>query len=142
MPSALLHHPVLGPLQGYTTPSKKTTEYRNIKYASIPSRFHDPILISYPPISPDLVPLNCTTYGPSCPQNPNGFTYDLNLVGEVRQLGDEMDRRNKDTVMNGIDHSDEFECLNLVVTVPEGTYDELLPVMVWYVELINDKFVF
>jgi hypothetical protein len=134
MPSSLLHHPILGSLQGYTNSSKRTTEYRNIKYASIPARFQDPIPISYPPVSSSQRVLDCTKFGPSCPQNPSGFTYDVALVGEVPEMQIEMDRRENDIVRSGDSNSDELECLNLIVIVPEGSYDEPLPVMVWYVE--------
>jgi carboxylesterase type B len=129
----ILDHPELGPLKGYTASSKKTTQYRNIKYASIPSRFKDPVLVSYPPISPEHAPLNCTNFGPSCPQHPAGFTYDVNLIGEVPEMEKEMDRRKNDSCENCLSESDELECLNSIITIPEGDFEELLPVMVWYV---------
>ncbi|EPE26321.1 alpha/beta-Hydrolase [Glarea lozoyensis ATCC 20868] len=130
MPSTL-YHPELGPLQGYTTPSKKTTEYRNIKYASISSRFQDPLLLSYAPSSTNQIPKNCTTFGPSCPQHPAGFTYDVNLIGEVPEMRQEMNRRKSDSLSVGSSENDELECLNLVVAVPEGNFEGSLPVVVW-----------
>lgn len=132
-----LHHPDLGSLQGYHSPTKKISEYRNIKYASIPSRFHPPIPVVYLSLSVDSPTLDCTKFGPSCPQHPSGFVYDLNLVGPAKELEEEMSNRKNDT---GTSEEDEFECLNLVVTAPEGNYEELLPVVVWYVLFELDRY--
>lgn len=138
MSSSLLHHPSLGPLQGYSN-LPKTTEYRNIKYASIPARFQDPVPVSYPPVNAFQNSWDCTTFGPSCPQNHSGFTYDVALIGEVPEMQVEMDRRRNDIATNGDSSSDELGCLNLVVTVPEGCHDEVLPVIVWYVGIESGK---
>jgi carboxylesterase type B len=133
MSSAILYHPVLGPLQGYFNSSQKVTEYRNIKYASIPARFYDPISMSYPPVSSSNDVSDCIKFGPSCPQHPSGFTYDVALVGEVQEMHVEMDRRRNSLSSSRRSDIEESDCLNLIVTIPEGSLDELLPVMVWYV---------
>ncbi|PVH75637.1 alpha/beta-hydrolase [Cadophora sp. DSE1049] len=58
-------------------------------------------------------------HGPSCPQHPGGHAFDLSLVGAVR-----LENENTQT--------DEFECLNLIVTVPKGVnVEDKLPVFVW-----------
>jgi carboxylesterase type B len=135
MSSAILYHPVLGPLQGYFNSSQKVTEYRNIKYASIPARFQDPIPITYRPVASSQHAIDCMKFGPSCPQHSSGFAYDVALVGEVPEMHEEMDKRRSEASSNGGSDTDELKCLDLVVTVPEGSRDELLPVMVWYVSI-------
>lgn len=112
-----LTHPILGRLRGISS-SEETTQYRNIKYANIPGRWKDSVLLS----QKNRVEFDATKFGPSCPQHPVGFPFDLSLVGNV-----ELEREKEAEI------GDEFECLNLVVTVPSNGNVEkgLLPVMVW-----------
>lgn len=57
-------------------------------------------------------------------------------MGVSPELEREMERRVNE---EGAGVHDEFGCANLVVVVPEGVKkDELLPVMVWCVNIINE----
>ncbi|CAG8983898.1 hypothetical protein HYALB_00005538 [Hymenoscyphus albidus] len=126
----VLHHPTLGPLIGRHIPSTQTTQYRNLKFATIPFRFSDPILFS-PPLPPPTEPYDATNFGPSCPQHPSCFKYDLSIVGNSPELEEERERRISE---EGAGVEDELECANLIVVVPEELQiekEELFPVMVW-----------
>jgi len=115
-----IDHPTLGCIRGLPSKSQKTVQFRNIKFAEIPGRWQDPILFSKR-LSDDV--FDATRFGPCCPQNAAGLNYDLGLVGNVKLEHDEI-------------LQSEFECLNLVITVPriEKLIDSrALPVMVWYV---------
>lgn len=115
--SSTFTHPNLGRLKGRVSPSGQIIQYCNIKYASIPGRWQDPILSS----QKHEVEYDATKFGPSCPQHPIGFSFDLSLVGKV-----ELEREKE------AKQFDEFECLNLVITVPRGVdMRKKLPVMVW-----------
>lgn len=115
-----LDHEVLGQMRGITSKDGKTIQYRGIKYASIPGRWQDAV-ISESPLSQPGTEFDATKHGPSCPQHPGGFAFDLSLVGDVKMALKEGEQ-------------DEFECLNLVVTVPAGVRrEDRLPVFVWYV---------
>ncbi|KAH8676544.1 Alpha/Beta hydrolase protein [Tricladium varicosporioides] len=111
-----LKHSELGTLLGQPSETGKSTQYRGIKFAIVPSRWSDPILNTQP-LSSDT-PYDATKYGPSCPQHPAGFSYDLSLVGDVV-----LEKKEVET--------DEFDCLNLVITVPGSIQWKGLPVMVW-----------
>ncbi|KAK0105613.1 hypothetical protein ONS95_004143 [Cadophora gregata] len=115
-----LNHPSLGKMRGRVSDDGQTVQYRGIKYARIPGRWQDPVLLDGPlNRSGDGKEFDASKHGPSCPQHPGGHAFDLSLVGEV-----ELENENTET--------DEFECLNLVVTVPKGVKDEdKLPVFVW-----------
>ncbi|CAG8960575.1 hypothetical protein HYFRA_00013398 [Hymenoscyphus fraxineus] len=124
----VLHHPTLGPLIGRHIPSTQTTQYRNLKFATIPSRFSDPILFS-PPLPPPTEPYDATNFGPSCPQHPSCFKYDLSIVGNSPELEKERERRISE---EGAGVEDELECANLIVVVPgelQMKKEELFPVM-------------
>jgi carboxylesterase type B len=120
MATATLNHETLGRMRGVLSEDGKTVQYRSIKYASIRGRWQDPVPASKP-LSQGDTEFDATKHGPSCPQHPAGFVYDLSLVGNV-SLTRENERQS------------EFECLNLVLVVPvgEGEMRERLPVMVWY----------
>ncbi|TVY82959.1 Lipase, partial [Lachnellula suecica] len=112
----ILTHPILGQLRGRVSSNNQTTQFRNLKYAKIPGRWQDPVLFS----QKHKTTFDATKFGPSCPQHPAGFEFDLSLVGDVTL------EREKE-----VREVDEFECLNLVVTTPSGVNPGgRLPVMV------------
>jgi Carboxylesterase family len=121
MATTMLAHETLGRMRGKLSEDGKTVQFRGIKYAAIPGRWQDPILWNEK-LAEREGEFDATKHGPSCPQHPAGFPYDLSLVGNVA-----LTRENEE-------HS-EFECLNLIVVVPVESIgkDERLPVMVWYV---------
>jgi carboxylesterase type B len=120
MATTILNHETLGRMRGVLSKDGKTVQYRGIKYASIPGRWQDPVLLSQK-LAEGEGEFDATKHGASCPQHPAGFPYDLSLVGNVS-----LTRENEDL--------SELECLNLIVVVPvEWTEKkEKLPVMVWY----------
>ena len=120
MATRTLDHEILGQIRGVVDEDERTVQYRGIKFAEIPGRWQDPVLLSAP-LCENEEPFDATKYGPACPQNPNGFPFDLSLIGYVSL--------EPETVGQS-----ELQCLNLVVTVPAGLKKvEGLPVMVWYV---------
>ncbi|KAH7133865.1 Alpha/Beta hydrolase protein [Dactylonectria macrodidyma] len=87
--------------------------FRGIKYGIIPRRFANPEpLADYP------AELDCTTYGPRCPQTQVDVTYLLRIPPSI-SIAPEPE--------------DEFGCLNLDVMVPKTALAEgrRLPVVVW-----------
>lgn len=121
MATTTLNYETLGRIRGVLSEDGKTVQYRGIKYASIPGRWKDPILENKK-LAEGTADFDATKHGPSCPQHPAGFAYDLSLVGNVS-----LTRENEEL--------SELECLNLIVVVPaEGEKkNEKLPVMVWYI---------
>ena len=115
-----LNHPTLGRMRGKVSDDGKTVQYRGLKYARIPGRWQDPVLLNEPTSgNEDGNELDATRHGPSCPQHPGGQAFDLSLVGNVA-----LENENAET--------DELECLNLVVTVPKGVNaEDGLAVFVW-----------
>jgi carboxylesterase type B len=115
-------------------PSSSTLEFLNLKYACIPARYKDSIP-NHEPLKegPDGV-VDATHFGPSCPQHRGAQAWDLTLTGSATL---------KCTQGQGpTEKMDEFECLNLNVTVPKSALDNtaatttrgrarLLPVFVW-----------
>ncbi|TVY85850.1 Lipase [Lachnellula willkommii] len=89
-------------------------QYRGIKYGSLSRRFADPEAISYESYADKL---DCTRFGPICPQVSTDFHHLLRVPEEVKSLEPKIDQ-------------DEFECLNLAITVPAGSRKGL-PVMIW-----------
>ena len=115
-----IEHPILGRIRGLPSQSQKTVQFRNIKFAKIPGRWQDPILFSERLGDDEF---DATRFGPCCPQKVEGLNFDLGLIGDVKLEHDEI-------------LQSEFECLNLVVTVPQldnVTKNGGLPVMVWCV---------
>lgn len=113
-----LSHEILGRMRGIEFKDGRTIQYRGIKYASIPGRWQDAVMLSTA-LSDSGTEFDATRHGPSCPQQPEGFAFDLGLIGNVTLALEETEQS-------------EFECLNLVVTVPVGTKKEdKLPVFVW-----------
>jgi carboxylesterase type B len=120
MATRTLDHEILGQVRGVVSKDARTVQYRGIKFADIPGRWQDPVLLSGP-LSVNEETFDATEYGPSCPQNPNGWVFDLSLIGYVSLEPENVEES-------------ELECLNLVVTVPAGLKKlDGLPVMVWYV---------
>ncbi|KAI0263014.1 alpha/beta-hydrolase [Gloeopeniophorella convolvens] len=90
-------------------------QYRGIKYASVPARFRQSLLVTSYRSSTDA-----TRYGPICPQ-PKGKTIEEELFGFSEA---EYPAQNLKQI--------ESECLNLNITCPGGlTRDSRLPVMLW-----------
>ncbi|KAF9640419.1 hypothetical protein BFW01_g12225 [Lasiodiplodia theobromae] len=94
-------------------------QFRGIKYGHVPARFTAPIAVD------DWAGANvdCKEYGPRCPQQAFDVGYLLRLPEDV-----ELPR----------EREDEFECLNLDISMPasearvgERKREGLLPVMVW-----------
>lgn len=90
-------------------------QYRGIKFGIIPKRFAKAL----PKDDWDGQVLDCTKFGPRCPQNP------VDIEQFLRVPSEEGERENED----------EFECLNLVVTLPShrpiSGGGRLLPVLIW-----------
>ncbi|KAH7118597.1 Alpha/Beta hydrolase protein [Dactylonectria estremocensis] len=87
--------------------------FRGIRYGTIPRRFANPEpFVDYP------AELDCTIYGPRCPQTHVDVTYLL---------------RTPPSISIDAEPEDEFGCLNLDVMVPKMTLTEgrRLPVVVW-----------
>jgi carboxylesterase type B len=113
-----MNHETLGQMRGIKSKDGKTIQYRGIKYANIPGRWQDAV-ISNSPLSQQETEFDATKHGLSCPQHPGGFAFDVSLIGDVKMVLEENEQ-------------DEFECLNLVVTVPAGIeMGARLPVFVW-----------
>ena len=122
-----LHHPTLQrTLRG--TSSASTTQFRNLKYASIPARYKDSIPDDRLEVGEDGV-FDATQFGPSCPQLRGAQAWDLTLVGDAvlpcsPGQGD-------------TERMNEFDCLNVIVTVPKDIPSDAksggrgLPVFVW-----------
>jgi len=122
-----LHHPTLRrTLRG--EPSASTIQFRNLRYASIPARYQEPIPDDKLEVGKDGV-YDATQFGPSCPQLHGAQAWDLTLIGDaVLPCGH---GQGKTENMN------EFDCLNVIVTVPKGIQSNEksrrrgLPVFVW-----------
>ncbi|KAH6879154.1 Alpha/Beta hydrolase protein [Alternaria rosae] len=122
-----LQHPTLQrTLRGISSTS--TTQFRNLKYASIPARYKDSIPDDRLEVGEDGV-FDATQFGPSCPQLRGAQAWDLTLVGDaVLPCSHGQGETEK---MN------EFDCLNVIVTVPKNISSDAksggrgLPVFVW-----------
>ncbi|KAJ3466084.1 hypothetical protein MRS44_006742 [Fusarium solani] len=111
--SSSLFHPTLGATLHGVSRGEHVRQFRGLQYGTIPYRFANP----EPPatLSGEV---DCTGYGPRCPQNHVDFRHLLRIP--------------QDEVIPAQDE-DEFRCLNLEVTspalkvLPERPY----PVFVW-----------
>lgn len=113
-----LNHESLGRMQGKDLQDGRIIQYRGIKYADIPGRWQDSVLVSQPTGFSNTI-LDATKHGPSSPQHPGGFALDLSLVGNLNLVQESTEQS-------------ELECLTLDVTVPAGTKaGDKLPVFVW-----------
>lgn len=118
-----LDHPILGNLRGLvsstgaTATATATVQYRGIKFAEIPGRWRDPILLSGRLSDTEY---DCTEFGPECPQHLDGMAFDLSLLGNVQV---EPQSRSQS----------ELESLNLIITSPANVdvQTSSLPVLVW-----------
>ncbi|KAI0070994.1 carboxylesterase [Panus rudis PR-1116 ss-1] len=110
-----LHTTFTGVVHPLSTPDAQVHQYRGIKYASIPARFRQSKLCtSYPALT------DASRFGPICPQPKHGGI-DVELFGLT-----------PDAVPHQALKQDEFECLNLNITVPaDATSTSHLPVMLW-----------
>ncbi|KAF2199956.1 alpha/beta-hydrolase [Delitschia confertaspora ATCC 74209] len=114
---ATLDHPTLGcKITGKSF--DKTVQFRNLKFASIPRRWQDPILLNRLPSTSS--PYDATQFGPSCPHKRGAWKWDCGLVGDVLVRRNEVDGYGEGQE----EWMDEFECLNAVVTVPRGVVEE------------------
>ena len=123
----VLDHPSLRcSLRGKASAS--TVQFRNLKYASVPARYKDSIPYDSLVGEFDRV-FDATQFGPSCPQLRAAQAWDLTLVGEVTLPCEQGQGKTE--------QMDEFECLNLNVTVPKSSLASKrkgrpgLPVFVW-----------
>ncbi|KZL75605.1 hypothetical protein CT0861_06996 [Colletotrichum tofieldiae] len=93
---------------------ERVVQFRGIPYGEIPSRFANPEPMSALPLE-----LDCTRFGPRCPQVPNDVGHLLRIPSEQKLP---------------VEPEDEFRCLNLDVTTPKSHLllkSEQLPVLVW-----------
>ncbi|KAJ6469493.1 Alpha/Beta hydrolase protein [Mycena sanguinolenta] len=116
----VLHHSGLkttlcGVYHQASGPELPIHQYRGIKYASIPARFRQSVLLTTLPPKTDA-----TRYGPTCPQlHKKCFEEELFGLGHA-------------DAPQQILEQNEFECLNLNITCPAGlTPQSRLPVMLW-----------
>jgi len=126
-PTTVLNHPTLGPIRGRRFKENNTTQFRGLKYASIPGRWQDPVLLEKHSQNGRPGEIDGCKFGPACPQHPGGLKFDFTLVGDVKleKLGE---------TSEGVDDVDELECCNLIVTLPdscEKIEEGSLPVFVW-----------
>ncbi|KAF1840542.1 para-nitrobenzyl esterase [Cucurbitaria berberidis CBS 394.84] len=125
--SDVLVHPSLKcALRG--KPSASAVQFRNLKYASIPARYKDSIPFESLEVDSSGV-FDATYFGPSCPQLRGAQAWDLTLVGVITLPCEQGQGKTE--------NMDEFECLNLTVTVPTSPTASKrkgrneLPVFVW-----------
>lgn len=112
-----LNQEILSQMRGKESQDGRTIQYRGIKFANIPGRWQDPVLLSHRLSSNSA--FDATKHGPSSPQHPGAFAFDVSLVGNL-------------TLTQESTEQSEFECLTLSVTVPIGTkIGDKLPVFVW-----------
>jgi carboxylesterase type B len=114
-----IDHPILHRLRGIVLENNEIVQYRGIKYAAIPGRWRDPVLLSQSLSDSEF---DATHFGPSCSQALGAQGMDASLVGNVN-------------LAHTPEPQSEFECLNLTVTVPASSErgGKGLPVVVWYV---------
>ncbi|KAL1646875.1 hypothetical protein SLS58_003010 [Diplodia intermedia] len=118
MSTTTLNHPTLNAtLHGVVRHDGAILQFRGIKYGRVPARFAPPVALD----DWKNADVDCTEYGPRCPQQ----AFD---VGHLLRLPEDVELPRE--------REDEFECLNLDVSVPAAKVEgrkrgELLPVMVW-----------
>ncbi|KAF1344972.1 Alpha/Beta hydrolase protein [Delphinella strobiligena] len=89
-------------------------QYRGIKYGNITRRFASPEEMAY---ENDTKTVNCTEFGPICPQVSTDYHHLLRIPESMKAL----ERQAR---------QDEFQCLNLDITLPANVTSKL-PVMIW-----------
>ncbi|VUC27025.1 unnamed protein product [Clonostachys rosea] len=112
MPAILQHKTLKATLHGHE--SANIWQFRSLQYGTIPARFSSP----EPPaaISGDV---DCTAFGPRCPQNYIDFRHLLRIPPSL-EIAEQRE--------------DEFACLNLDITLPANpdvTGSGPLPVLMW-----------
>lgn len=130
-PPDQLYHPTLKQaFRGKLNSS--TLEFFNLKYARIPARYQDSILNDEPLKAGADGVVDNTRFGPSCPQHRAAQAWDLTLIGSAKLSYAQG--------QGPTERMDEFECLNLNVTMPKSGLGNapttpgrrhLLPVFVW-----------
>ncbi|KAH7028149.1 Alpha/Beta hydrolase protein [Microdochium trichocladiopsis] len=118
-----LDHGSLGcVLRGAHDPTRGVVQFRGIRYATVPRRFAAAQRLDQP-ISSSSETLDCTEFGPRCPQ----VQID---VGHLLRL--------PSNHVLPVEPEDEFACLNLDVCAPEGCLAPFpssehtrLPVLIW-----------
>ncbi|KAJ1329854.1 para-nitrobenzyl esterase [Microdochium nivale] len=119
MPATLHHVSLRRELQGVELQGS-VWQFRGIPYAAIAHRFSDPEPLGEPVGEASTV-MDCTSFGPRCPQNPVDYRHLLRVPADV-QVPNETE--------------DEFACLNLDVTIPSPSSETTapftgMPVFVW-----------
>ncbi|KAH8819079.1 catalytic protein [Xylogone sp. PMI_703] len=93
-------------------------QYRGIKYGRVPGRFQPAQLWDLKQANQGKQRVDCTKFGPTCPQN---YVSPAGLLRIPERLDCEP-----------LPSQDEFECLNLTVTVPASIdAQKKLPVLIW-----------
>ncbi|RDW77850.1 hypothetical protein BP5796_05702 [Coleophoma crateriformis] len=121
----LLHRQLSTTFKGVKHPFSSSdfpiAQFRGIKYGTISARFKQASLFDrYPEYS------NTTAHGPACPQTPRSTSLEEALNGlSLNQI--------QATGVKGKGNVDEFECLNLVITVPQMAMGNSgLPVLIYF----------
>lgn len=97
-------------LLGTTDPTDRIAFFKGIPYASIPKRWTQSEIINTL-----HSPFDATKFGPKCPQPSHLSLLPATITGPVLEV-------------------DEFNCLNVNITVPKDALsrpEKPLPVMVW-----------
>ncbi|KAH7123694.1 Alpha/Beta hydrolase protein [Dendryphion nanum] len=124
-PPTLFSHPTLGvKLAGAHNPATNTTEYRNLKYASIPGRWRDSTPLSTLTHLADKNGIyDASNFGPSCPHKRGAQAWDLSLVGNISLP--------LHPGQGPTESMSELDCLHITVTVPNQRSSTPLPVFLW-----------
>ena len=112
-----ISHPTLNStLTGLYVADGNIIQYRGIKYGTVPERFARPV-----PVTEYAPQMDCTVFGPICPQNHNLGVEDFFFaIPKDQSIWSEVDKI----------PMCEFECLNLIVNVPKVRQEGLLPVYI------------
>jgi carboxylesterase type B len=123
-----LAHPTLEcSLRGKST--NTSVQFRNLKYARIPARYHDSVAEDGLKRGNDGI-FDASRFGASCPQKRGAQAWDLTLLGKVDMSCEEG--------QGETEKMDEFECLSVNVSVPKIAIENNtksgglgLPVFAW-----------
>lgn len=103
-------------VHGFKSQQAQVSNFRNIQYARIPSRWQQAVLVDP---TKEAGRIDATQWGPRCPQP-------LDILHDAT--------RHLYSRMSTFDRQSEFECLNLNVYTPTAALcskDRGLPVLVW-----------
>lgn len=116
-----------------STPEWPIHQYRGIKYASIPARFRQSLLLTALPPKTDASCYGCARY--------SFGVYTSNNEQTIRPICPQLRKKCFEEELFGLGRADvpqqileqnELECLNLNITCPSGlTAQSRLPVMLW-----------